>query len=311
MNKINVFEMEENQISTGLICVQTASVEFKKNKQRYVRGTGVFDGDTYNYVCWEESLVDTLVGQDRVFNVLISCSLYNGEKQYTIKELYEVCTDVDVAEFFTKIDTEAIREQFERFIKENFSKGYQELIHTLIPDDIMNLFCVTPAAIHYHDNFCGGLMFHTYKVMQILKSMCDIYGLRDKKEFMLFCGLVHDIGKIVAMDYRLMEYTIKGTKLTHEALGIIYMTQKAKVLKNYLTKFEIDTMLGVIENHRGVDYGARPGTVEAYLVHYADNMEAQTTSVLAFIENQQKTALQDKVVRYNGNYMVIEGSNQE
>ncbi len=302
--------MEERQIATGLICIQNAQADTAKNKKQYVRGTGVYDGDSYNFVCWEEPLVETLIGQDKVFNALVECSMYKGEKQYTIKEIYEVCTDYDVAEFFTKIDIEVLREKFDGFIKENFSKGYQELINDILPENIMNLFCVTPAAIHYHDNFCGGLMYHTYKVMQILKSMCDVYGLNEKKEFLLLCGLVHDLGKMIAMDYRLMEYTIKGTKLTHEALGIIYLSRKMKTLSNYLRQDEIDTMLGVVENHRGKDFGARPGTLEAYLVHYADYLESQTTSILSFIEAQQKLITQNKVCKFNGDYVVVEAQVQ-
>lgn len=304
--KINPFSMEVGDIATGYVCLQDVTSDLTKRNSRFVRGKGVFEGLDYNIICWDENLVDTLIGDTKVFQVCLQCGSYENEKQYTIKEVYSVETEADPLEYFIKVDVNDIHEKFTEFIDANFGSVYKELISKILPDSVMNLFKAATASTYHHDNFCGGLVYHSYKVMRILNSLIDIYGLEKKREFMLLCALVHDIGKMLAIDYKSMEYTAQGSKLSHEALGIMYLTGKSKVILKYLTRDEFDTLLGVVENHRGHDFGANPTTLEAYLVHYADYIEAHTTALLTFIESQQNILTSPKAVKFGGHRVYVE-----
>ena len=309
--KINPFDMCAGETATGEICLKEVSVFNTKSNKQYIRGKGVYDGGEYPVICWEEPLVDVFTSGSKVFNVLLVSDKYKDEMQYTVKEVFEDLGTDAVAEFYRTIDISALEKSFNEFMNENFSDKYLELIKEIIPEEIMRLFYLTPAATSHHDNLCGGLPHHTFKVMRILRTLIDIYGLQEKKEFILLCGLLHDIGKIAAIDYRDMEYTLKGGKITHEGLGILYMATKMRVLRKYLTSAEIDNLIGVVENHRGYDYGARPATLEAYLVHYADNTEAQITSLLEFTESQNKVLTKETAVWFKDKLIVIEPVTRE
>jgi 3'-5' exoribonuclease len=144
-------------------------------------------------------------------------------------------------------------------------------------------FKESPAAIHHHHNYRGGLIEHTLEVWRLAQSICDLYPGRADRELVLCGAALHDIGKINS--YRLVtglsERTEPGELLEHVFISASMVsnvwdsavrpamppdqTDACAHLKTLL----LHTILG---HHGKMEWGSPvlPRTLEAVIVHYSD-----------------------------------------
>ncbi len=142
---------------------------------------------------------------------------------------------------------------------------------------LYNLYINYPAATTVHHAFTGGLLNHTYQMLNMLKGVFKAmpYCEDMKIEYCILAIMFHDWGKT-------REYTAEGecTKYMY-LLGHIYMS--AQMLQNILAQANIDKdeinliVHCVLAHHGELEYGSpvKPCTPEAQLVNYLDNMSAK------------------------------------
>lgn len=149
-------------------------------------------------------------------------------------------------------------------------------------------FKTHPAAERIHHSYVSGLAYHTYSMLLIGKSMCELYPILNKD--LLLAGIIlHDIGKI-------KEYTgYMGTSTTLEGklkghISIISEEIKMVAEENGLEDDEETLLLQhMVLSHHGIQengWGSAvsPLTIEANILHRIDTIDAEMDMYKAAIE---------------------------
>lgn len=172
-------------------------------------------------------------------------------------------------------------------IHEIEDKELKLILITLFEDELFfEKFITAPAAKKYHHNYKGGLLVHTNEVVEICKTISNIY--EDINRDLLISGaILHDIGKIDTYDYKteLIKINEKGIFLDHIFIGACILKEKMNTLK-VSEKTKIDLIHLILSHHGDVDLGwgssVNPRIPEAIALHHADDMSAKISKSLDF-----------------------------
>ena len=161
--------------------------------------------------------------------------------------------------------------------------------------DFVDRFIRVPAAIKRHHVYVGGLLEHTAGVTAICRSAADYYPLVNK-DLLLAGAIIHDIGK--TKTYRMergFDGTDQGKLIGHLVLGVNMIEQAIYDLfgkrADDLDDPILLSLIHLLVSHHGImEWGSpvEPLTLEACILHHADNMDAQITKFLTVIRNQNQ-----------------------
>ncbi|GAB6188578.1 HD domain-containing protein [Marinitoga arctica] len=164
-----------------------------------------------------------------------------------------------------------------------------------------NDFSYSPAAINVHHAYKHGLLEHTIDVARLCDSISNNYKNLVNKDLLIAGALLHDIGKI--REYEItpsgIEKTDEGELIGHIALGIHMVIEYSKKVQNF-PKALLDEILHLIASHHGeLEWGSPilPKTIEAFILHFADNLSSKVEQVKSHIEDSNNTHWTD----YNKN----------
>jgi len=140
-----------------------------------------------------------------------------------------------------------------------------------------------PAAIQGHHAALGGLLKHTTEVAAIARTIARVAGA--DVELTLAGVLLHDIGKLESYRWdRLFEFTDAGRLIGHVVLGSLMLDRALDEAEPPpCTDVEREILLHLILSHHGhLEFGSpiTPMTLEAEILHWADNASAKTASML-------------------------------
>jgi 3'-5' exoribonuclease len=138
-----------------------------------------------------------------------------------------------------------------------------------------------PASLHGHHAAIGGLLKHTTEVAAIARTITRASGA--DWELVLAGALLHDIGKLESYTWdRAFEYTEAGSLVGHVVLGALMLDRRLdEEPEPPCTDTERGILLHLILSHHGrLEWGSPvlPATLEAEILHWADNASAKTTS---------------------------------
>ncbi len=145
-------------------------------------------------------------------------------------------------------------------------------------------FTTCPASQSYHHAYIGGLMEHTVGVATLCTSLCDLYPHADS-DLLLAGALLHDIGKTDELQYASgIDYTDDGRMIGHVILGERRVRAVIESLGDTVPH-EVATRLShvLLAHHGELEWGSpkRPCTLEALMLHHADNLDAKTAGFIA------------------------------
>jgi 3'-5' exoribonuclease len=147
-------------------------------------------------------------------------------------------------------------------------------------DDFRRRYEQCPASLRGHHAALGGLLKHTTEVAAIARIVARACGA--DQELVLAGVLLHDIGKLEAYSWQgLFEYTEAGSLVGHVVLGALMLDRRLAELSPPLPPAERDLLLHLVLSHHGrLEFGSPvpPATLEAEVLHWADNASAKTAS---------------------------------
>jgi 3'-5' exoribonuclease len=151
-----------------------------------------------------------------------------------------------------------------------------------------------PASTVGHHAQLGGLLRHTVEVAQIGRAAALASGADPE---LVFAGaMLHDIGKLEAYQWHtgVFELTAPGALLGHVALGMLMLSRRlAAQAPPPCSGTEALLLQHLIASHHGaLEFGApvRPMTLEAEVLHHADQASARTTSMADALAAQEHFA---------------------
>ena len=211
---------------------------------------------------------------------------FNNELQLNVKRIrrsregeydpadFVPCTDKNIEEMYQELMA------YIKTIQNPYLKQLLEEIfwkHFVISKE----FPYHSAAKTMHHSVRGGLVEHTLSVTQICDFMAPRYRYVDR-DILVASAMLHDVGKVLELsDFPVNDYTDDGQLLGHLILGAELIRDAAAKIPGFPKRLESLMKHCMLAHHGEYEYGSPklPSTIEAFLLHCADNMDAKTKMI--------------------------------
>lgn len=148
--------------------------------------------------------------------------------------------------------------------------------------EFMSKFKQGIGGLSQHHNYRGGLAEHTLNVVYITKMLAYRYDCRFK-EIAILGAKLHDIGKIEEYSTEgPFKVTMRGEMEGHIVIGMHMIEEAFNAGGDIYSEDFKHRLRGCIVQHHGkVEYGSPkpPNTEEAYIVHFADYVDATMNKI--------------------------------
>lgn len=207
--------------------------------------------------------------------------IYQGETQLNVKKIkkskegeynpadYVPCSSKDIDDMYSELlgYIKTINNSYIRKLLDSF----------FISDDkVINTFKKHSAAKNIHHSYMGGLLEHTLSVVKLSDFMGNQYGAN--RDILISTAMLHDIGKIEELsEFPNNDYTDNGQLIGHIVIGTEMITKKIKAIDGFPEQLARLIKHSILSHHGEYEYGSpkRPKTVEAFILHCADNTDAK------------------------------------
>jgi 7,8-dihydroneopterin 2',3'-cyclic phosphate phosphodiesterase len=133
-------------------------------------------------------------------------------------------------------------------------------------------FDVSPGGLAHHHTYQGGYIEHIVATWKIASALCDVveevYGGKVNRDFVTAGILLHDIFKPVT--YTVDEQGVFGSAPLADYLDHISLATSELVRRDFSVE-----LIHIVAAHYGGYGPIKPRTVEALVVHLADNTDSQ------------------------------------
>ena len=179
-----------------------------------------------------------------------------------------------------------------------------EAVNLFFADDAFrSRFERTPGAVRGHHAKLGGLLLHVCEVASIGQQMAKT--MRKANVDLVVAGaLLHDVGKVEAytVDAKGLGYDPRNHLIGHVVLGCLMFTERVATsrLANActLSEAQVTELQHMILSHHGsLEFGSpvQPMTLEAELLHWADETSAKADSMVDALADSELFASGDEV----------------
>jgi 3'-5' exoribonuclease len=193
---------------------------------------------------------------------------------------YIPTTNKDVNELYNKL-TAYIDSIKTPCIKELLNNIFMK--HPLISKKIKT----HTAAKSMHHNYMGGLLEHTISVTDICDFFASHYTMVDR-DLLISTALLHDVGKIIELsDFPNIDYTDEGELIGHIVMGSELIGAEADKIEGFPKELKSLIKHSILAHHGEFEYGSPklPKTLEAFLLHVADDTDAKERMFEDIIES--------------------------
>lgn len=211
---------------------------------------------------------------------------------------------VDVEAFLPRIDGDPTRlwNWVDKQRAEIESKRLRRLVDLFFADDDFRLrFEKTPGSVSGHHAKIGGLLLHVYEVTHVARQTAKAMGLfaserRPNVDLVVVGALLHDIGKVEAytIENGAFSYTPSGLLLGHVVLGFQMLERRLAQLGERICSESqlLDVQHTILAHHGKREFGSpvEPMTVEAEIVHWADEASAKANDMMESIDDAEAFA---------------------
>ncbi len=313
MEKILVIDIKEGRKIESTFLVKNKSQAIGKTGKPYIflklsDKTGEIKGYIWDNV---EKFAGTFEIGDLI-KVKSKSSSFQNELQLGIFDVEKVEYDRADAVFLglfirsTKYDIDTMFLELTSILKENLTNEYIIKLtdYFLSDENYVKQLKMLPAAKSIHHAYIGGLLEHTLSMLKIGIFLSEHYGKYVIKDILIASILLHDVGKTEELCLRnnVTEYSDEGRLLGHIVLGTCTIDEKIGKIPGFPKKLRMLLLHSVISHHGELGFGSpkRPKTVEAFLLHYVDNMDSKANQLIDFMDsgNTQWSQYSKQLDRY-------------
>ena len=291
-----IAELQENQklVSSFLVKAKTLGKTRSGNPFLRIRLTD-HTGETEGRI-WERALeCDQDFSVNDVVRVRARVERYQDKLQLNISDIERVDPEeVDPTLFLptSPQNVDELWQQFEDLAKQVKNQHLQRLLQSFLSDrTFVEQMKQAPAAKSMHHAYLGGLLEHTVSVTRLLGRICDHYPRLDR-DLLVTAAILHDIGKLEEFSYKLhVDYTDAGRLLGHVVLGVQRVQEKIYKLEGFPPTLSLTLQHLMVSHHGEYEFGApkRPKTMEAFALHYADDLDAKMNHLSRVLDNEKES----------------------
>jgi 3'-5' exoribonuclease len=226
--------------------------------------------------------------RDDIVEATGSAIQYQGRIQLKVQDVRRVEGEGDLSDFLpvTRKGIDLLWEELQRLVGGIADPDLSRLLRQVFPDppatETARRFRQAPGGKSMHHDYIGGLLEHTVSVAGICRFLSGHYEGVDAD--MLIAGaLLHDIGKVGELSYEgAFDYTDEGRLLGHLYMGAEWVAAECARIEGFPADKTMLVKHMILSHHGELEYGSpkRPKTLEAILLHFAENMDSKANAFL-------------------------------
>lgn len=208
--------------------------------------------------------------------------LYNNEPQIKVNRIRKSSEGEFQLEDYiprTEKDIDELYGKLLGFIDSITEPNLRQLLENIIMNNeaISGAITTHSAAKNMHHGYLGGLLEHTVSVAEI----CDFMSGRYKyvnRDLLISAAILHDIAKIFELSPMPANiYTDDGQMLGHIYMGAELVNQECTKIPGFPHTLQSLLKHAILSHHGEYIFGSPklPMTIEAFILHIADNMDAK------------------------------------
>jgi len=291
--KTYINEIKDNDQVDSLFLVKEKSSGITKTGNAYLKlklvdHSGEIEGRIWTSV---ETFADSFEKDDFV-HIMGKAVSFQEHLQLNITQIERIGEEEILFSDFFPMAEKDIDEMFHSLIEisqQIKNPHLSQLLQLFWEDEsFIKRFKMAPASKWLHHNYLGGLLEHTFSLVQlVLKNVSHYIGLN--LDLLLTASILHDLGKVDELSYRRsFDYSDEGRLLGHIILGLERVEDKIRQLPDFPK--DLSTLLKhlLLSHHGQYIWGSpkRPMTLEAVMLHYLDDMDAKMNGIQQFIKKQ-------------------------
>jgi 3'-5' exoribonuclease len=224
-----------------------------------------------------------------VVKIAAMVTSYKGQTQLSISKIRLADkSEYDLEEFLAKSqkDPKLLADEFFGFLDSVQGNHLRQLLKAIFDDkEFFTKFSFAPAAKSWHHNYIHGLLEHTVSVARICDFCSRFYNVN--RDLLITGALLHDSGKV--FEYQQVpsiEFTTVGRLVGHLTLADQMVCSKAAQINNFPSELLMLVRHMILAHHGEYEKASvrLPQTIEALVLHMADNLDAQAIGVQQLLE---------------------------
>ncbi|MFH1127179.1 MAG: HD domain-containing protein [archaeon] len=282
------------------------AVKFKKPLREYakgyrfdVRGSDKTGEITITY--WGDRNRDAAQKLYDSFNTndVIELSGIVGEYQDNLQisvnpeqHIFKKCTraEYNIEDFIphTENDIDQMFAQLSQYIISITDPHMKSLLDSFFHDSkFIDQFRSSPASMHIHSNYIGGLLEHTLAVTKIVDALAAVH-IRLDRNLAITGAILHDIGKVKEFTTTTsIDISEEGMLRGHVVIGEQMVLDRIKKIEGFPQILKLKIAHMILSHHKELEWGApkKPQFAEAVAIHYADDADAKLFQFITLKQN--------------------------
>ncbi len=245
-----------------------------------------------------------------VVKVNATVTNYKGQIQLSVNKIRMADqSEYNLEDFLAKSqqDPNALAEEFFRYVESVKEVHLKQLLKSIFEDkEFFSKFAYAPAAKSWHHNYIHGLLEHTVSVACLCEYCAGHYNVN--YDLLITGALLHDVGKVYEYQQSpAIEFTDLGRLVGHLTIGDQMVCAKAAQINNFPSELLMLVRHMILAHHGEYEKASvrLPQTIEALILHLADNLDAQATGVQQLVEISPSDAQWSEFDKLNNRYYYI------
>jgi len=289
MAKTFIAELPEGEAVTSYFLAKQIQVRQRRSGEPYLTMLLADRTGELPAVMWEgvDDLAKSLTDGD-IVKVQAVLGAYHGAPQLTVNRVRKASPgEVSPEDYLprSESDPQALFAVLEAAVEAIREPHLRRLLQELFSDStIRSAFGAAPAAKSIHHAVLGGLLEHTVSVVRLCGLLADFYAAVNR-DLLVSAAILHDVGKIQEFTWeRVFDYTDAGRLLGHITLGALMVEERIRAIPDFPVELATGLLHCILSHHGELEWGSpkRPKTLEAIVLHYAENLDGKVNSFLSF-----------------------------
>ncbi len=220
-------------------------------------------------------------------------STYKEAPQLKIDKMRKAkAEEIDLADFLPRSDRDLnlLYEDFKDIAQTVKNPHLRRLLDLLTEESfLMEGLKRAPGGKLWHHARLGGLLEHTLKVVSICQKAAEMYDLVDR-DLLITGALLHDIGKVNSYSAGgFFDYTDEGRLLGHIVSGDELIHAKIQKIPDFPQELALKLKHLILSHQGQLEFASPvvPQTIEAIILHYADELDAKADAFSHIIKTQK------------------------
>jgi len=268
--------------------------ELRQGKRGYYLRLRLLDktGDVAGNVWNNAQTLSKLFEKGDIIKVKAIVGEYRDQIQLTVNKIRKVGQEeIELSDYLasTNKSIKQMGKELFEVIDTMEDKFLVELLLNIFDDkEFFEKFIKSPAAKGWHHNYIGGLLEHTLSVLKICDFASKLYPV--DRDILLSGAILHDIGKVFEYDTgSSIDFTDIGRLVGHICIGDNFVSDKAKQINLFPANLLMKIRHLILSHHGEYEKAAArlPQTIEAMILHFADNLDAQAVGISQLVSAVQ------------------------